>query len=35
MVMGTYVEVLERSELRCRFRQVPKEVPALTLLTRV
>ena len=34
MVMGTYVEVLERAELRCRFRQVPKEMPALTLLTR-
>jgi soluble lytic murein transglycosylase-like protein len=35
MVMGTYVEVLERPELRCRFRQTPKEAPVLTLLTRV
>jgi soluble lytic murein transglycosylase-like protein len=25
MVMGTYVEILERPELRCRFRTVPKE----------
>jgi hypothetical protein len=31
MVMGAYVEVLERSELRCRFREVPKTPPALTL----
>jgi soluble lytic murein transglycosylase-like protein len=34
MVMGTYVEVLERAELRCRFRAAPKEGPALSLLTR-
>ena len=34
MVMGTYVEVLERTELRCRFRQAPREAPVLTLLTR-
>jgi soluble lytic murein transglycosylase-like protein len=34
MVMGTYVEVLERSELRCRFRATPKEAPGLQLLTR-
>jgi len=34
MVMGTYVEVLERAELRCRFRQAPRDAPALTLLTR-
>ncbi|HEV8583834.1 MAG TPA: transglycosylase SLT domain-containing protein [Methylomirabilota bacterium] len=35
MVMGTYVEILERSELRCRFREVPKPAPTLTtLLTR-
>ena len=34
MVMGTYVEVLERSELRCRFRATPKEAPVLQLLTR-
>ena len=34
MVMGTYVEILERPELRCRFRATPKEGPTLTLLTR-
>jgi len=35
MVMGAYVEVLERTELRCRFQPAPKRVPALALLTRV
>jgi soluble lytic murein transglycosylase-like protein len=34
MVMGTYVEVLERTELKCRFRATPKETPLLPLLTR-
>ena len=35
MVMGTYVEILERPELRCRFRETPKPSPTLTtLLTR-
>jgi soluble lytic murein transglycosylase-like protein len=34
MVMGTYVEVLERPELRCRFRAAPKEAPVLTMLIR-
>ena len=34
MVMGTYVEVLERSELRCRFRAAPKDAPVLPLVTR-
>lgn len=34
MVMGTYVEVLERVELRCRFRAMPKEAPVLSLMTR-
>ena len=34
LVMGTYVEVLERTDLRCRFRAFPKEAPGLTLLTR-
>jgi soluble lytic murein transglycosylase-like protein len=34
MVMGTYVEVLERPELRCRFRAMPKEALVLPLLTR-
>jgi soluble lytic murein transglycosylase-like protein len=32
MVMGTYVEVLEHSELRCRFREMPKQPPLLTTL---
>jgi soluble lytic murein transglycosylase-like protein len=34
MVMGAYVEVLERTELRCRFRAMPKESPVLKLMTR-
>jgi soluble lytic murein transglycosylase-like protein len=34
LIMGTYVEVLERSELKCRYRAFPKEAPGLTLLTR-
>ena len=33
MVMGTYVEVLERPELKCRFRATPKEAPVLALVT--
>jgi soluble lytic murein transglycosylase-like protein len=32
MVMGTYVEVLEREELRCRFQQIPKNGPPLLAL---
>lgn len=32
MVMGAYVEVLERPELRCRFREAPKQTPLYTLL---
>lgn len=32
MVMGTYVEVLEHSELQCRFREMPKPLPLLTTL---
>jgi soluble lytic murein transglycosylase-like protein len=32
MVMGAYVEVLEHPELRCRFRETPKQVPLLTTL---
>jgi soluble lytic murein transglycosylase-like protein len=35
LVMGTYVEILERAELRCRFREVPRPPLLLTLLTRV
>ena len=34
MVMGAYVEVLARPELRCRYRELPKQTPILTLLTR-
>src|SRR5439155_3892287 len=33
MVMGAYVEILERPELRCRFREVPKQIQLLTLLS--
>lgn len=33
-VMGTYVEALGRSELRCRFRAAPKQPAVLTLLLR-
>jgi len=35
MVMGAYVEILERSELRCRYQAAPKRQPALALLARV
>jgi soluble lytic murein transglycosylase-like protein len=35
MVMGAYVEVLERQELRCRFREVPRPMPQLTLQARI
>jgi soluble lytic murein transglycosylase-like protein len=35
MVMGTYVEVLERQELRCRFREVPKQMPLLVRLASI
>jgi soluble lytic murein transglycosylase-like protein len=34
MVMGAYVEVLERADLRCRFQPAPKRQPVLALLTR-
>ena len=34
MVMGAYVEVLERPSLRCRFREAPQQPPLLSLLTR-
>jgi soluble lytic murein transglycosylase-like protein len=35
MVMGAYVEILERSELRCRYREVPnKPAPLLAVLAR-
>jgi soluble lytic murein transglycosylase-like protein len=35
VVMGAYVEVLERAELRCRFREVPKSAPQLVLQARI
>ena len=35
MVMGTYVEILERTELKCRYQPAPKRAPVLALLTRV
>src|SRR5437867_1947702 len=35
MVMGAYVEILERSELRCRLQPAPKRLPVLAFLTRV
>lgn len=35
MVMGAYVELLERTDLRCRFQPTPKRAPVLALLTRV
>src|SRR5205823_1037791 len=35
MVMGAYVEVLERSELRCSLQPAPKRLPVLAFLTRV
>jgi hypothetical protein len=34
MVMGAYVEILEHSQLQCRFREMPKQMPKLTLLSR-
>ena len=34
MVMGTYVEILERPELRCRVRETPQSPTLTTLLTR-
>jgi len=34
MIMGTYVEVLERADLRCRYRATPRELPGLMFLTR-
>jgi soluble lytic murein transglycosylase-like protein len=34
MVMGTYVEILERTELKCRYQPVPKP-PVMAFLARV
>lgn len=35
MVMGTYVEILERTELKCRYQAAPKRPPVMALLARV
>ena len=35
MVMGAYVEILERAELRCRFREAPRREPVLAMLVGV
>jgi len=35
MVMGAYFELLERTDLRCRFQPAPKRPPVLALLSRV
>lgn len=35
MVMGAYVEVLERQELRCRFRETPRQMSLLTRLAQI
>jgi len=34
MVMGAYVETLERPELRCRYQPAPKRPAVLALLNR-
>ena len=33
--MGTYVEILERSDLKCRYQAAPKRAPVMALLARV
>ena len=36
MVMGAYVEILERQDLRCRYREIPKKpAPLLAVLARI
>jgi hypothetical protein len=36
MVMGAYVEILEHQQLRCRYREVPKEpAPLLAVMARM
>jgi soluble lytic murein transglycosylase-like protein len=36
MVMGAYVEILERAELRCRYREVPKKPsPIIALMKQI
>ena len=34
MVMGAYVEVLQHPELRCRYREMPRQVPVMAVMTR-
>jgi len=34
LVLSAYAELVERDELRCRIREVPKQPPLLTLLRR-
>jgi soluble lytic murein transglycosylase-like protein len=34
-VMGTYVEVLEHPDLRCRFQTVPSPSPVIALISRI
>jgi soluble lytic murein transglycosylase-like protein len=35
MVMGTYVEILERSDLKCRYQPAPARPPVMAFLARV
>ena len=35
MVMGTYVEILERTNLKCRYQPAPKRPPVMALLARI
>jgi soluble lytic murein transglycosylase-like protein len=35
MVMGTYVEILERSDLKCRYQPAPAKPPVMAFLARV
>ena len=35
MVMGTYVEILERTDLKCRYQPAPTRPPVMAFLARV
>jgi soluble lytic murein transglycosylase-like protein len=35
MVMGTYVEILERTDLKCRYQPAPARPPVMAFLARV
>jgi hypothetical protein len=35
MVMGTYVEILERTDLKCRYQPAPARPPVMAFLERV